>query len=315
MANTNTWAFPTLTPASGGQLTDVFGNVWSVQSDGTPVVNGAPTYMTPVTTLALVFGIVYVLVHVNGRGGSNTWSQWNGVRFIAIDSGLPAPTNNFGVANYGPFPPAAPAMPKIIPAYLYEQYADDADVQAFFTAYNNFAQAYLNWFNQINLPIYTGPLIVGPVLDWVAEGLYGLTRPVVSSAVANSIGPFNTYMLNTLPFNTIKRTTTSTTLYTINDDIFKRIITWNFFKGDGPQTYICWIKRRVMRFMLGLNGTNPPFDNHYQVSITMTGPYAMTIRLIQGGMYNFSLAPLLQALIQGGMLPLPIQFTYTVTLA
>lgn len=211
------------------------------------------------------------------------------------------------------FPPAGPPFTGIIPSYLYEQYADDENLQAFVDAFNATALIYLQWLNSINLPIYTGPLIVGDLLDWVAAGVYGLERPVVSFSQFNSKGPFNTYMLNTLGFNVQKKLTAST-LFTVTDDIFKRIITWNFYKGDGQQTNIDWIKRRVMRFLIGTNGVDPGIDNTYQVSITMTGPYAMTIKMITAGKYPMTYAPILQALILANLLPLPFQFTYTVTI-
>ena len=38
-------------------------------------------------------------------------------------------------------------MQDTIPAYPYQQYADDADIQAFFAAYNSLAQGYLDWYN------------------------------------------------------------------------------------------------------------------------------------------------------------------------
>ena len=57
----------------------------------------------------------------------------------------------------------------IIPAYVYQQYADDDDIQAFNSAYNNTAQSYLNWFTGIELPIYTSSTINGALLDWVAR--------------------------------------------------------------------------------------------------------------------------------------------------
>jgi len=43
----------------------------------------------------------------------------------------------------------------ILPAYLYQQYNNDPDLAAFFTAYNDISQGYLDNINSLNLPIYT----------------------------------------------------------------------------------------------------------------------------------------------------------------
>ena len=154
-----------------------------------------------------------------------------------------------------------------IPSYLYQEYSDDDDLQAFVSAYNTIAQQYIDTFNQINLPIYTGPLIVGSLLDWVAAGLYGFDRPSLSSGLNRNLGPFNTWALNTIPFNAYKLIGNANITVT-TDDIFKRIITWNFFKGDGNVINIRWLKRRIMRFLYGINGANVNVDQAYQISIT-----------------------------------------------
>lgn len=209
------------------------------------------------------------------------------------------------------FPPATPPTLKIIPAYPYAEYSDDSDIQAFFTSYNQFAQVYFDWLNVINLPVYTGPLIVGALLDWVAQGVYGISRPALAFTQTRSVGPFNTYVLNSLAFNASRSTSTST-LYVVTDDVFKRVITWNFFKGDGKVFNIRWLKRRVMRFLGGLNGVNFNIDQTYQVSVTFTAAQEITIDISVGT------APLTDkaifiAAVKAGVLDLPFQFTYVVT--
>ncbi len=132
-----------------------------------------------------------------------------------------------------PFPPTGPVgMTKIIPSYLYQEYTDDDDLQAFVDAYNGLAQNVLDTLNDLNLPIYTQPIIAGALLDWVALGLYGMARPPLSSQKQDVIGPLNTYVLNGLPFNTLK-VLSQAVIVTTTDDIFKRILTWHLFKGDG----------------------------------------------------------------------------------
>jgi len=145
-------------------------------------------------------------------------------------------------------------LTKIIPAYAYKQYADDDNIQAFFTALNAGTQTYLDWFNQVGLAYYPG--LKGPLLDWVATGLYGMARPQLDQQGAPAIGPLNTEVLNVDTLNTFTPPTASTE-YVLSDDVFQRILTWNLFKGDGKNFNVFWLKRRVMRFLVGTNGIDP----------------------------------------------------------
>src|ERR1700739_1536949 len=87
------------------------------------------------------------------------------------------------------FPPTQPtSMTAIIPSYLYEEYNDDSDLQAFVSSYNTLAQTFLNTLVELNLPIYTSDVISGPLLDWVAEGLYGISRPSLFSGQSITVG-------------------------------------------------------------------------------------------------------------------------------
>ncbi|HEY0181269.1 MAG TPA: hypothetical protein VGC09_00540 [Rhodopila sp.] len=213
------------------------------------------------------------------------------------------------------FPPAGPTgMTRVIPAYLYDQYSDDADLQAFIDAYNALAQQYVDWFNNINLPIYTGPLIAGGLLDWVATNLYGLPRPVLSIGRRSGTGPFNTAQFNTLQFNGYTRSS-SGTFYTVSDDIYKRILTWHFYKGDGPVASIRWLKRRVARFLAGANGTDAPAATAatYEISITISAG-AMTITL-SGAAASNAAATMLQAAMATGVLEMPFQVTAAVVIS
>ena len=202
------------------------------------------------------------------------------------------------------------ALSTIIPAYVYQQYADDDTIQAFFAAYNQIAQTYLNWFNQINLPIYTGPLIVGSLLDWVGQGIYGVSRPTISVSQTDfSRGDFDTYVLNSIDFNQGDNTTTST-LFTVTDDIYKRILTWTLYKGDGSTFNILWLKRRIARFLAGVNGidyTGPTT----QISIQFNSPYACTITLTPGTI-PLTTAPIFQAAVASGAIQLPFQISFNV---
>ena len=128
----------------------------------------------------------------------------------------------------------------ILPSYLYFQYQNDPDLPALIDAYNAMAQEYLDWFNNINLPIYTG--LSGALLDWAVQGIYGLQRPVFASesidAVFGQIGSVKHHGIDP-PEPNIALAISSTqvyktsTVYDTPDDIYKRVLTWWFYKGDG----------------------------------------------------------------------------------
>jgi hypothetical protein len=208
------------------------------------------------------------------------------------------------------FPPAGPtSLTKTIPMYLYEQYRDDDDLKAFVAAHNGLMQQYVDLFNQIQLPIYTNPLIQGALLDWVAAGLYGMTRPVLFSGRNNDLGPYNTAALNVLAFNETRKVGASNVTVT-TDDIFKRIMTWRLYRGDGKTFNVTWLKRRIMRFLNGPNGTDPIIDNTYAVGVTF-GPNR-TINIVLP-IHDFS-GTLAQA-IQSQAVELPFQYSFNVTLS
>jgi|688.fasta_scaffold00370_55 hypothetical protein len=250
--------------------------------------------------------------------------------------------DGYAIAIQVPPVPAPSTLQQIIPSYAYEQYNDDQDIQAFITALNTLAQQYVNWFNQIGLPVYTGTLIVGALLDWVAQGLYGITRPSLPGAgQTRTFGPLNTVKFNTLVFNG-RRSLSSSIYYQTNDDIFKRVITWNFYKGDGRVFNIRWLKRRIMRFLLGANGVDYNVDNTSQIGVTfgLNNQVNINIRsrvstLKSGALLNTvafnkstfnaykvqvnNLPPLpnshiIASAIQSGALQLPFQFQYTVNI-
>ena len=201
-------------------------------------------------------------------------------------------------------------LQKIIPSYLYTQYADDPDLQAFVAAFNQYGQAYIDTFNQLNLPIYTAPNIVGPLLDWVGEGIYGYLRPqCLPGSFTTSVGPLNTYGPNAqVPLNT--ETSTSGTIIETTDDIYKRLLTWHFYKGDGKQFNIRWLKRRIMRFMIGTNGTAPNIDQTYKINVTFAANNVVNITIP-----TYAAAPYLAAAIASGVAETPFQFTFNVTVS
>lgn len=239
------------------------------------------------------------------------------------------------------FPPSGQTtLTETIPSYLYQQYSDDDDLQAFVAAFNDLAQEYVDWFVSIGLPIYTGNAIVGPLLDWVAQGLYGMTRPTLSTGKNQDLGPYNTYTFGTQLLGRFKFIGPQNITAT-SDDVFKRILTWHFYKGDGKVFNIRWLKRRIRRFLEGVNGADLNIDQTYQISVTFGTGNQVTIRIITGvrmvttgaifdkfrfGMRTFNeinttfvslgpvppLAPLLKEGIASGALELPFQFAFSV---
>jgi len=240
-----------------------------------------------------------------------------------------------------PFPPSGPTgISQIIAAYLYKEYDDDEDLQALVDSYNEIAQQYLDWFNNINLPIYTGPNVSDLLLDWVGTNLYGTARPVLPSGQNQNIGLINTYMLNELePNQTV--VIGPQNYYSTTDDVYRRVITWAFFKGDGKYFTLQWLKRRVMRFLFGENGINFNVDQTYQVSVSFGLDRQVNIRIlagirtIVGGAFPNAcmmndvmpnqvistfqdlpavpLAPIFQAAVEAGVLELPFQYDWVVT--
>jgi hypothetical protein len=212
-----------------------------------------------------------------------------------------------------------PMLAATIPAYPYKQYADDDDIQAFFAAYNAATQTYVDWFNSVNLPFYPG--LTGDLLDWVATGLYGLPRTNLAQSTFGALGPLDTEALNTAALNSF--TPPSVTYYTLTDDIFKRILTWNFYKGDGKRFSMLWLKRRIMRFLLGANGLDPnPLSSSFVIgpentqaigvqvashvlTVAINEPYISSLVQLAPGIIN-----IFSAAFTGGVLDLPLQYTY-----
>jgi hypothetical protein len=258
-----------------------------------------------------------------------------------------------------PFPPRrVTGLTTVIPSYLYQQYTDDDDLQEFVIAQNEMQQNFVDTFNALNLPIYTGPIVAGKLLDWVGRGLYGMVRPSLGSGKPDLMGPLNTYGMNwlvpmwdfapllsslgdwevasntpditpnsTFPINgsywnaitanpTVPETAPpglpgisgllvqqgdkilwsapqgnnppATTIqptylqikssaidapfglnmiglygpinvYLTDDDTYRRIITWHFFKQDGRYFSTEFLKRRIWRFLYNKDGKSTDF--------------------------------------------------------
>lgn len=196
---------------------------------------------------------------------------------------------------------------QIIPSYCYQQFADDDNIQAFFTAYNEYATQFLLWFNTLNLPIYTSGIVSGALLDWVNTGLYGFPRPTVTTGALQSVDAINAMQLNLMAINN-RKITSNESLQATSDDIYRRALTWNFYKGDGFMFNVQWLKRRVLRFLNGTDGISPVIQETYPVSVSITGK-AFTVTVATGNPTNVSL---LNALINSGACATPFQYTFSV---
>lgn len=225
----------------------------------------------------------------------------------------------------------------VLPAYPYLEYSDDDNIQGFFSALNGLQQGYLGWFNQTPLAVYvpylaseatidasTGdPILIGPypllasqtyfsnmsgpLLDWCAAGIYGISRPVLSTQSGTNIGAWNSYAWNTLPWDGA-RITTSGTVKIASDDIYKRVLTWHLYRGDGNVPSIPWLRRRVARFIYGAGGTDISVDVLPNIQISQPSAHALTITVPAGPNSN-----LFAQCVDNGVLALPFQMTYTVT--
>ncbi len=285
----------TSVPVGGISVIAVYGGVqgaiiWNPATAADQGIRGAELlYLDPTgpaklfdneACVALFPGQFYI---VPPGDSTNVWvnAATSGHKFSCV---VIQPTVQFPpVPIIGTFPPSGPTgLTATLPSYLYQQYTDDDSLQAFVIAYNQLTQEYVDWFNSINLPCYTQPQIYGLLLDWVAGGIYGIKRPVLSSGRPLVVGPYNTAYYNQrgAGYNTVERIGPLNVTAT-SDDVFKRIITWHFYKGDGKYMDVRWLKRRVARFLFGANGTDYE-GNTYQISVLFGDDGELNITILSG---------------------------------
>lgn len=192
----------------------------------------------------------------------------------------------------------------VIPSYLYMEYADDDDLQAFVNSFNSLSQGYLDWFLQTPLGVYTLSTINGTLLDWVGLGLYGIPRPVLSSEQTFVTAGYNSFSYDTLPLDGSSTSTTGTATIA-SDDIYKRVLTWHVYRGDGQVFNMQWLKNRIARFLLGANGSAPDVLS-VPPSITVSGN-TFTIAY-----ENSDALMALEQLINNDELALPFQYNFVV---
>lgn len=203
--------------------------------------------------------------------------------------------------------PTPTSVLKTIPAYPYVQYQEDDNISCFFDALNIYSQAYVDWFNALDLPIYTKAPVEGTLLDWVAAGLYGIGRPGLPvSEGSPDIGPVNTFTPNQIPVNGFIAGTPDDYI-AVNDDFFRRILTWSLYRGDGDFPSPVWLKRRINRFLNGINGTDVEDNTTYEVSVVPTDvrKWTITIPATTAGL-------IFKHAVDANVISLPFQIQWTV---
>jgi hypothetical protein len=229
-------------------------------ASGTSVLVPGQTFFVPANCFAWV--------------NSNTSGhRFNAFFNVSISGGIqPVPGN---------FPPSdVTGLTRVIYSYPYQEYSDDDDIQAFVKSQNALQQNYVDTFNALNLPIYSGALISGTLLDWVAMGIYGYKRPWIFAQKSFAMGTLNTYGPNYLvPINKLVHSIPRGAVIA-DDDFYKRALTWHYQKGDGKYFNVRWLKRRIKRFLIGVNGSSPPIDETNRISVTFGANMSVTIRFI-----------------------------------
>jgi hypothetical protein len=184
-------------------------------------------------------------------------------------------------------PPGVTGLTTVIPSYLYQQYTDDDDLWGWIDAQNNMQQNFVDTFNALNLPIYPGPIVSNLLLDWVGRGLYGMARPALGSGIPAIMGPLNTYGCDWLAPKWEQIGGSISANFGLNmiayygpenvviatDDVYRRVLTWHFYKGDGNYFSTRFLKRRIWGFLFGKNGWRP--DSSWDRNLDAAHPPGM----------------------------------------
>ncbi|HKJ75305.1 MAG TPA: hypothetical protein VKA19_14415 [Alphaproteobacteria bacterium] len=202
-------------------------------------------------------------------------------------------------------------LTEVIPSYLYVQYNDDDDLQAFVAAYNEAAQTFLSWFVSTNLGDYRN--LSGSLLDWIARGIYGMSRPVLGAPAVPTQGVLNSDPIDDLAVNQGIDPISGTYIQT-TDDIFQRVLTWHLYRGDGHAFTVTWLKRRIMRFLTGARGYDADLSDLSPVSVSISGS-AITITLSASYGWAAGITDAFTYAVQSGAIDLPPVYTYTITVA
>ena len=106
----------------------------------------------------------------------------------------------------------------------------------------------------------------------------------------------------------------TSTVYDTPDDIYKRVLTWWFYKGDGYDFSIQWLKRRIYRFLFGVEGkdASAPFTPDISVTFDHSGSIPVCDIVIDNAINP--IANYFKLAIEEGALCLPFRFSYSVTI-
>ncbi|WP_196424728.1 hypothetical protein [Commensalibacter melissae] len=130
--------------------------------------------------------------------------------------------------------------------YLYLQWKEDDNLDAFVKVHNETTDKYLDEIRKLNIPNYKTKN--GKFLDYVAKNLYGISRkPLLNAQTIVEMG-INIDDPNTISPNDAKILSNSFR-HEITDIEFRKIIEWNVYREDGFHFTIPWLKRRLSRFL------------------------------------------------------------------
>lgn len=193
----------------------------------------------------------------------------------------------------------------VIKSYLYAEYSDDDDLQAFIASQNEIAQGYLDWTNQTPLGVYTSSSIGGILLDWIGQGIYDIQRPVLATSSSQVIAGYAENFYANEPYTGMQYSSSGTAI-NASDDLYKRLLTWKLYRGDGKVFSLGWLKNRITRFIYGVNGVDVDVLDNPPSVIASGGNFHVTAPTSDA----FSALHLLYA---NDALSFPFQYTMTFT--
>lgn len=187
-------------------------------------------------------------------------------------------------------------------AYLYWQWRGDPYLKVFVDTYNELSDQYLDEIRNLNLPnFYTKS---GLWLDYVAKNIYGISRKQVLYAHNLIYRGLNTVTPNVVDPNAA-RIIKYSTAHTMSDEEFKKVIQWNFYKGDGFCFSIPYLKRRIIRF-LNITCSNVIDINDISIQV-QDKKFKITIL---NELANSPFMTLLRDVISNGLINLPFMFNF-----
>jgi hypothetical protein len=172
-----------------------------------------------------------------------------------------------------------------IPSYPYIQFQDDLNIDAFFDSYNSISSGYLAWSNSTPLSVWSSANISGPLLDWIGQGIYGISRPVFSSLVRRFRAGLNSRPLNTQALNSGKLFQSGSAT-PATDDYYRRVLTWWLYVGNGRNFNVEVLRLKVARFIYGVNGTDVTLAQAQTIHIEPQGvlsPMSPVLSSVAGG--------------------------------